>query len=254
MSPKRLRRLCNLALLPALSVALCAVSTQPTAGQDNRQYLPLIASPGLSTPQPTPQPTAQPTPDPSANVVARNFSGYYDLGDYFLMGEVANNTAAPVYSVELAVTYYDAAGNILAAGDAAPSLERIEPGATVPVRDVHFGAPEGIARYTILVKGWKNSSLVGYQPLTILSAEKQIGVSGVIVSGQGRNDAAKPVENVLLVASFRDSSGTVVSVEYDYPVIGALQPGQRFDYTIETFDDTLAGTNVMVQGQASLAP
>ena len=171
-----------------------------------------------------------------------------------LMGEVVNNGAVPLYNVELAVVYRNAAGEIIATGEAAPSLDRIEPGATAPVRDIHFGAPEGIAQYTVSVEGWTTSSLVDYRSLTILRAEKRTGSFGVTVSGQVRNDSGKPLENILLVASFRNSGGDVVAVEYDYPVIGSLQPGQTVDYAIETFDDSLAEANVLVQGQGSIAP
>jgi hypothetical protein len=229
-----------LALLGGVSL----LSAGPAAGQDGRNYLPLIVSPGAATP----------SPEPGEEVTARNFSGYYDLGDYMLFGEVTNNLGVPIYDVELSIIYRDAAGNILATDEAAPSLVRIEPGSTAPVFDPHFGAPAGIAQYTITVENWSRTSLVDYRPLTILSTEKQNGVLGVTVSGQGRNDAGQPLANIMLVASFRDSSGKVVDVQYDYPIIGALQPGQTFDYTIETMDDTLAGDSVLVQGQGSIEP
>jgi hypothetical protein len=41
-------------------------------------------------------------------------------------------------------------------------------------------------------------------------------------------------------------------VVFDYPLIGALQPGVVMEYTVETFDDTLADTVATVQGEGAL--
>jgi hypothetical protein len=185
-------------------------------------------------------------------VYAQGFSGAYDLGDYLLMGEVVNNSAKPIYDVDLAVTFYDAAGKVLATGQTAPNLSRIEPQGRAPFRYMHFGAPEGIAAVAVRAASWSDSSLIDYRPLTILSTVQRTGAAGVVVTGQFRNDAPKPLSNVLLVTSFRNSRGEVVSVVFDYPLIGALQPGVVMEYTVETFDDTLADTVATVQGEGAL--
>jgi hypothetical protein len=158
-----------------------------------------------------------------------------------------------VYDIELTITYRDAAGTILATDQAAVSLRRVEPGASAPFFNPYYDAPAGIAQYTVTAT-WALTIPVDWRPITILSTAKRTGVLGVVVSGTGRNDAGQPVSNVLLVASFRDAAGKVVDVQFDYPLIGALQPGQTFEYTIETFNDALADTAVLVQGQGSVGP
>jgi hypothetical protein len=234
-SPKT-RSMLVLALLGALSLsAALGAASQSTV------YLPLLAVP------------PSPTPPSVAGVTAQNFSGYYDLGDYMLFGEVVNTLDVPVYDVELAITYRDAAGTIVATDQAAASLRRIEPGASAPFFNPYYSAPPGITQYTVTAT-WSLSLPVEWRPITILTTTKQVGSLGVIVSGTGRNDAGQAVSNVLLVASFRDAAGKVVDVQYDYPLIGALQPGQSFEYTIETFNDALADTAVLVQGQGSIEP
>jgi hypothetical protein len=37
-------------------------------------------------------------------------------------------------------------------------------------------------------------------------------------------------------------------------VIGSLLPGRTYEYTIETFDDSLAGTTALVQGEGQIEP
>lgn len=196
----------------------------------------------------------QAQPPAAQRVVARGVTGYYDLGDYRVYGEVANNLDVPVYDVRLSVTFRNAAGKIVATGEAAPTLDRIEPRSTSPFADLQYGAPSGIVSRTVTVEGYSLKGPLNYQPVTILSAAKRSGILGEVVSGRGRNGATRPLSSIVLVASFRDRAGTVVSVVYDYPVLGSLQPGQEFEYTIETFDDSLADTRVLVQGQGRTGP
>jgi hypothetical protein len=222
--------------------------TVPAAAQDDpfSIYLPLATK--------TAAPAPPPTPPPGADVTVRNLSGYYDLGDYILYGEVANPLDVPIYNVELAVTYYDAVGAEIAAGEAAPVFHSIGALSTAPLHDIHFGAPAGIARVQVDVVGFDRTSLVDYSHLTILTTNQRLGGGGVVVSGAFRNDTGKRLNSVLLAASFRDANGKVVSVVYDYPVIGSLLPGRTYEYTVETFDDSLANTTALVQAEGQVEP
>lgn len=247
--PRRWRALRRI-LTHAFTMGLCLGIALPPAmsAQDTpyKIYLPLMGSSAPAVPPPP--------PPPGQEVSVRGVSGYYDLGDYLLMGEVVNESGDPIYNVELAITYYDAGGKVLATDTAAPSLTRIEPRGAAPFRDMHYGAPAGIARAEVTVEDSASGSLVDYRPLTILSTNQRTGAAGVVVTGTFRNDAPEPLSNVLLVSSFRNSRGEVVSVLYDYPLIGDLQPGVTMEYTVETFDDTLADATATVQGEGSIEP
>ncbi len=236
-------------LFALIALCLAALSpAAPAAAQDDpfSIYLPLTTK--------TAAPAPPPTPPPGAEVSVRNLSGYYDLGDYILYGEVANQLDTPIYNVDLSVTYYDAAGAEVAAGEAAPAFHHIEPRSTAPLHDIHFGAPGGITRIAVEVVSFDRTSLVDYRPLTVLTTNQRLGGGGVVVSGTFRNDTGKRLNSILLAASFRDPGGKVVSVVYDYPVIGSLLQGRTYEYTIETFDDTLEGTTALVQGEGQVEP
>jgi hypothetical protein len=238
----------RLLVLIALSLAALCPAIPATAQDDPFSiYLPLATKTAAPAPPPAP-------PPPGAEVAVRNLSGLYDLGDYILYGEVANALDVPIYNVELSVTYYDASGVELAAGEAAPVLHRIEASSTAPLHDIHFGAPAGIARVQVEVTGFDRTSLVDYRHLSILTTNQRLGAGGVVVSGVFRNDTGKRLNSIVLAASFREPGGKVVSVVYDYPVIGSLLPGRTYEYTIETFDDSLAGTTALVQGEGQIEP
>jgi hypothetical protein len=234
------------ALIFAFLFGLAVPASTHAQDTPHKIYLPLMAGAAAAAPPPA--------PPPGEEVSARGVSGYYDLGDYILFGEVVNNSDQPVYNVELAVTYYDAGGKVLATDTAAASLSRVEPQGASPFRDPHFGAPAGIARVDVTVESYTEESLIDYRPLTILSTNQRTGAAGVVVTGTFRNDTPAPLSNVLLVASFRNSQGEVVSVLFDYPLIGDLQPGVTMEYTVETFDDTLADTTATIQGEGSIEP
>lgn len=94
----------------------------------------------------------------AAGLSVRGVGGYYDLGDYFVMGEVVNETDAAVHGVELEVVYAGAGGARLAADDAAVVLARVEPGGRAPFIDTHYGAPQGIAEARVAVHGFSRES------------------------------------------------------------------------------------------------
>jgi hypothetical protein len=187
----------------------------------------------------------------SARPVARGVTGYYDLGDYFVLGEVVNDSDQPIYAVELEIEYRDGQGRVLATDEGAVPLSRVEPGATAPFVDTRYGAPEGIAQATVRVSRWSPESSLRYQPLTVLGTTARNGISGVVVTGQARNDSGRPLSSVKLVTSFRNAAGDVVGVYFDYPVTGSLPAGQTIDFTVETFDSTMDGHAVHVQGEGT---
>ncbi|HEX2187652.1 MAG TPA: FxLYD domain-containing protein [Longimicrobiaceae bacterium] len=184
-------------------------------------------------------------------VEVRGVTGWYDLGDYRISGEVVNRLDVPVYDVELDVAFRDAAGAVVATDHAAAVLGRVEPGGTAPFVDMHYGAPAGIAGHTVTVAGWSREGRPPRRPVTILSADLARGITGAVVTGRGRNDSGRPLGGIKLVTSFRDRDGKVVGVFFDYPVLGSLQPGQTFDFTVETMDATVADDAVRVQGEGT---
>lgn len=190
------------------------------------------------------------TPD-NEGVTVRGVAGHYDLGDYFIEGEVVNELDVPIYDVELAVTFRDAAGAELASDQAAVVLSRIPPGGTAPFVKTHYGAPEGIKGHTVTVRGFSRESRLRYRDLAVSNVSTRRGITGTIVSGQVRNDSGVPLTGVKLVAWFRNSAGEVTGVFFDYPVLGGMAPGRSVDFTIETMVDEIAGDSVTVRGEGT---
>lgn len=196
--------------------------------------------------------SARKAPAPAADqdrVSARGVAGEYDLGDYFLTGEVVNGLDVPIYDVELDVSYRGAGGAVLASDEAAAVLTRVEPGGTAPFADTHYGAPQGIERAVVTVRRFSREARLNYQPLAITGVQSRAGITGAVVTGQARNGAGVPLTAVKLVASFRNAAGEVTGVFFDYPLIGAMAPGQTVEFTIETIDDSVVGDRVTVQGE-----
>ena len=196
-------------------------------------------------------PSDAPRPAASADGLSvRGVGGYYDLGDYFVMGEVVNQTGAPVHDVELDVVYTGAGGERLAADGAAVVLTRVEPGDRAPFVHTHYGAPQGITGPRVAVRGF-SAARSAYHPLTIVSAAARPGITGAVVEGRVRNDSGRPLAGVKLVAWFRDAAGTVTGVHFDYPLIGTMDPGREVDFTIETMDDAVEDDEVTVRGEGT---
>lgn len=183
-----------------------------------------------------------------SRVTVRGVTGSYDLGDYFITGEVVNGLDVPIYNVELEVVYRGAGGQELAREDAAVVLTRLEPGGTGPFVDTRYAAPEGIAVREVRVTRFARQGL-DYRPLAISNVQSRAGITGAVVTGQARNDAGVPLTSIKLVTSFRNAAGEVTGVFFDYPVTGTLAPGQTVDFTVETMDSSVAGDRMTVQGE-----
>lgn len=181
-------------------------------------------------------------------VTVRGVTGSYDLGDYFITGEVVNGLDVPIYDVELEVVYRGAGGAELAREDAAAVLTRIEPGGTAPFADTRYAAPEGIQAREVTVTKFSRHGL-DYRPLAISGVQSRAGITGAVVTGQARNDAGVPLTSIKLVTSFRNAAGEVSGVYFDYPVTGTMAPGQTVHFTVETMDASVAGDRVAVQGE-----
>lgn len=185
----------------------------------------------------------------AARVTVRGVTGNYDLGDYFITGEVVNGLDVPIYDVELEVVYRGAGGAELAREDAAAVLTRIEPGGTAPFADTRYAAPEGIEAREVTVTGFSRQARLDYRPLAISGVQSRAGITGAIVTGRARNDADFPLTAIKVVTSFRNAAGEVTGVYFDYPVTGTMAPGQTVDFTVETMDDAVAGDRATVQGE-----
>jgi len=189
-----------------------------------------------------------------ADVRVGGVVGHYDLGDYFITGEVVNGLDVPIYGVELDVVYHGAGGAELARDEAAAVLTRIEPGGTAPLADTHYGAPEGIQSQTVTVRSFSREGTLDHRPLAISGVRVRQGITGAVVTGQARNESGEPLSSVKLVTSFRNRAGEVSGVFFDYPVIGTMSPGRTVSFTVETMDDSVAGDSVVVQGEGSAGP
>ncbi len=255
MYPKRL-------LKPSLILALLLVTLSSVLGvaisrastHQRIAFLPVIQS-QRSAPPPA---TSTPPPAPAGEVVARGFinssryEGPFEIRSYYAYGEVINNLDVPVYDVELMWTFRNAAGETLGTDTGGAMLPRIEARSSVPLFKWLSGSnvPQDIAQYTIEVTSWETQGSPNIRPVTILSTNVRVGSSGLVtvVDGEGRNTTEKPLANIVLVVSFRNSAGEVVYASWIYPVGFALPPGRTFRYIHEAAPPEYARYSVQVQG------
>lgn len=151
----------------------------------------------------------------------------------YVVGEVVNETGAPVYDVTITASFYDAANQLVAQVNGNAFLSQTNPGQTNPFKIVLRNNRSTITRHELSVS-WNTRSDFGYQPVTVLSRQIRDN-AGVEVFGEVRNDGTQALSFVQIAVTFYDSAGNVVHTESDFLVQETLAPGARAAYQVSTF-------------------
>jgi len=220
----------------------------------NSIYLP-VAPKAVATATPTviPTPTLVPaTPTPiSPVVIIKSHRGFMESDSYYVVGEVANNTAATVYRPRIDVRFYDASNQLIAVETGYGILSRLPSGGKDPFSVILFDAPNNIARYELTL-AHSDDGILDYRAITVLSQQVRDRF-GVEVFGEVRNDTGATVRPAKLAVTFYDAAGNVTDVDYGY-TSGDLAPGQTAIYSVATFDEDLVYDSYHVQAESYLVP
>jgi hypothetical protein len=234
-----MRRL--LLLLPLLLLlALPAQAQEPHA-----VYLPLLAQAELMNLSP-----AQALDEPHVRSVRvqRPSTSYW-----YLIGEVVNPTAEPLFSVELTAHFLDARGQQIAVEQTYATFSRIGPGQRSPFQ-LYYGDPSPrAAAFTLTISDRSASSVLAYRDALVLSKGARDNF-GVEIFGNVRNPEVLELRGVEVTATFYDLAGQVVDVASGYTSPANVAPGATAPYALPTFDKGLTFARYEVRAQGYLAP
>lgn len=241
------------ALLVALPRADAAVALGRATGSPTPTHDPgVLYMPRVAQPQPTPIPTATALPTPQPTVTPTRLevrsSRYYRSGSFgYVVGDVFNGLASPVYFAKLTAGFYDSGGHLLATASGYTLLTRTPPGQRVPFRILLSNAPEAIATYTLDLD-YQTSSFLDYRWATIVSQQARDNF-GAEVFGELRNDQARELRSIAVAVTFLDAAGQVYDVEIGFPSSTTLAPGATSLYRVSTYDRSLVGLYAIVQAE-----
>ena len=186
-----------------------------------------------ASPAPTQIP-ASPTPAVTPLEILSS-QGFVDsIGYYHVVGEVRNNTGAPMGFVEIVATLYDDSGGITGTGFTYSMLSVIPSGGKSPF-EVLVDKHEGTTKYKLQAQG--NEGELGRQDLVISGDSSSKDSIGYLhIQGEVQNTGTEPATFVELIATLYDADGNVVGVGFTYTSLDTIPAGgaSPFDVIIES--------------------
>jgi hypothetical protein len=193
----------------------------------------------------TPPPTA--TRIPSTVFLGRH-QGFAADASYYVVGEVLNGDAYPVFNVKVIGSFYDSNNNLVAAQESTTFFPQIEPELSSPFKLQVANSSGNIDRYELTLT-WDDISIIDYEELAVVSAEED-RTAGQI-AGDLRNDGSVSVQEIVVVVTLYSAEGAVVNVvqgTVSQPVLGA---NETTPYTI-TLPPDVSYERFEVQAQGVL--
>ena len=198
--------------------------------------------------QPTPTPT--PLPFQIANV------GFYEtpVGSLWCLGEVINNTGAGIEQVQVAVSLYDAEGEMVATGSTFTEFDIIPHEGKMPFALLFteplpgFSHHQVVALSGVTVAHWGRN----YMDLTIESDHGEASGERVyVVTGQVRNTGQYDAEQIRMVVTAYDAEGRVVGIRRGSPETQTLGVGESspFRVSLSSLGGQVVTHTVQVQGR-----
>ena len=198
--------------------------------------------------QPTPTPT--PLPFQIANV------GFYEtpVGSLWCLGEVINNTGASIEQVQVAVSLYDAEGEMVATGSTFTEFDIIPNEGKMPFALLFTEPPSGFSHHQVAALSGVTVAHWGrnYMDLTIESDHGEASGERVyIVAGQVRNTGQHDVEQIRIVVTAYDAEGRVVGIRRGSPETQTLGGGESspFRASLSSLGGQVVTYTVQAQGQ-----
>jgi hypothetical protein len=203
--------------LPSPSADLDATATSEAVTS-------LTATAEAATPQPTPTEAPEPTPAPEPPpptvppLEILNTSSRTDAVDSFhVVGEVLNNSDGYVEFVEVAGTFFDIAGDVIASEAAYTLTGVIPPWELAPFALLIVdGAPLGIADFQLQVQGDETDN----RPVPGLSIRDDTSNvdsnDSFHVVGEVINESTEPYDFVQVIGTFYDATGAVVAADFTF--------------------------------------
>jgi LysM repeat protein len=184
-------------------------------------------APGLLLPTPTPLP------------FGTRGVGCYEtpVGSLWCLGEIINTAAFTLTNVQVRVTLFDAAGEMLTEADVFAAADLIPPGVRSPFGILFTSPPAAWANPQVAIMRGEAAGELAASYVPIAAAEVAGESSGpqFQVTGIVRNDSAEQVaDSVFVIATTYDAQGLVTGfrqgmVELEEP----LTPGRTAPFTLQ---------------------
>lgn len=200
-----------------------------------------------SSPSRTPSATSTASPTPSGTLRIRSERSYMQGRDWYIVGEVANETKATVYFVQIIARFYDTTSQLITTTDTFAFLSATLPGQRNPFKLILFDASPTITRYELILR-WSTGSLREYHPITVLSQQTRDN-AGVEVFGEVRNDQPHEMRSIKVAIIFYDAMGNVIETAAGFPSLTTLGSGVTSPYQISTLQDNLTFASYTVQSE-----
>jgi LysM repeat protein len=202
---------------------------------------------GLAS-QPTPTPT--PLPFQVANV------GFYEtpVGSLWCLGEVINNTGAGIEQVQVAVSLYDAEGEMIATGSTFTEFDIIPNESKMPFALLFTEPPSGFSHHQVVALSGVTVAHWGrnYMDLTIESDHGEArGERVYVVTGQVRNTGQYDAEQIRIVVTAYDAEGRVAGIRRGSPEAQTLRVGESspFGVNLSSLGSQVVTYTLQVQGR-----
>jgi hypothetical protein len=153
-------------------------------------------------------------------------------GDWFhIVGEVRNNSDAPMEFVKVVATLYDDTGNVTGTDFAYTELDIVLPGGKSPF-ETGTDQWQGTTNYKLQIEGSQGSP--PRQDIVILSHSHYTDGDWLHVRGEVQNTGDTPAEFVKIVVTLYDAAGEVVGTDFAYTELDTVPPGSTSPFETGT--------------------
>jgi len=195
----------------------------------------IVALPRPSPP-PTPPPTLQPPPtlppEIEKGLLILSHSTYVDTYGYFrVIGEVENIGKSNTEKNKITVTFYDEQGTLGLTGAGDCYLEIMKPGERSPF-EIVFPSPPELKNYRLTAE-WEVTDTQPNREMTFKGVKSSTDADGrYTVTGEIVNEGLHIIENAMVLCTFYDGSGKVVTVGFTFPDTLPIKPGNSSTFTL----------------------
>lgn len=172
----------------------------------------------------------------AGNVRIVSHSMFYDaLNALWVVGEVENIGDMPTEFTKITATFYNASNEIVAIEDGYTELDVLLPGRKSPFSILLLESEGSLKVYNYsLSVSWDNFPQGKTEALVFLSNSSTIdGMNHMHVMGFIKNTGTLTSRFTKVVATFYDSSGIVVGVEWDYTEPSDIPPNGTATFDVE---------------------
>ena len=172
----------------------------------------------------------------AADVQIVSHSSFYNSLDYlYVVGEVENTGDIATEFTKVTATFYGASDQVIGTRTGYATIDVLLPGRKSPfaiILEPEEGAMD-VNRYELNVEYWEYDE-TKEEGLEILSSEQSIDVLDYLhVTGEIKNTGTATAQDVTVIATFYDSTGTVVGRNWEWASDSDLGAGETGTFDVE---------------------